>query len=223
MSGISRNLMGPNPRGVPSPRVVHVHPYPTRYHGTINTRPMFNLPFQYQPHAVFKPDDFNREPPPPNVGTQGLGTLQYNTGRGIFLPPGGSGGIFNSNLAGLGYTADSLPWSTYSADTVEFQKDLNNLLRAEGKPTLLEDGRMGKDTCNACRSLEACKPVPTNCAKQYTTASSSTVAPPITVTESTMLPRPGMSSSTKNALIFMGAAAAALGVGYVVMKRRKAA
>lgn len=57
-SAIRRNLQGPYPAGVPSPLTVHVHPYPTRYHGTINTRPVFNLPYVESPHAVFKPDDF---------------------------------------------------------------------------------------------------------------------------------------------------------------------
>lgn len=223
MSGMSRNLMGPYPRGVPSPRTVHVHPYPTRFHGSINTRPMFSLPFKYQPQSVFKPDDFSREPPPVTT-TQGLGTLQYNTRRGIFRPGGYGGGIFDGDISGLGYTADSLPWSTYSADTAEFQKDLNALLRAEGKPTLTEDGRLGKDTCNACRGIEACRPVPTNCAQQYATpAPSPVVAPPLTVNQSAMLPSPGMSSTTKNALIFVGAGAAAIGIAYFVMKRKKAA
>lgn len=73
MSGIARNLMGPYPRGVPSPRAVHVHPYPTRYHGTINTRPMFGKPFQWQPHAVFKPDDFYPEAPVSGLGLSPAG------------------------------------------------------------------------------------------------------------------------------------------------------
>lgn len=223
MSGMSRNLMGPYDQGVPSPRTVHVHPYPTRYHGTINTRPMFSLPFQYQPHAVFKPDDFSR--PTDGLGRQpvvsGLGSLQYNTGRGIFRPGGYGGGIFDNNLAGLGYTADSLPWLKYSADTVEFQKDLNVLLRAAGKPTVSEDGEMGPSTCNACRSLDACRPVPTACS-QSTTTVPVTTAPslPMTTDASLMPGGGGMSSTTKNILAFAGAGAAVLGIAYLVMRKR---
>lgn len=70
-SAIRRNLQGPYPAGVPSPLTVHVHPYPTRYHGTINTRPVFTLPYVESPHAVFKPDDFYSFYP----GVNGLGAL----------------------------------------------------------------------------------------------------------------------------------------------------
>ncbi len=47
------------PRGVPSPFATHVHPWPTRYHGPIYTRPVFTFPYETAPQAVFKPDDFN--------------------------------------------------------------------------------------------------------------------------------------------------------------------
>lgn len=220
MSGIARNLMGPYPRGVPSPRTVHVHPYPTRYHGTINRRPMFQLPFQWQPHAVFKPDDFNRREPP----MQATGSLQYNTGRGIFMPKGNGGGIFDENIsglgnAGLGYSAASLPWLTYSADTVEFQKDLNKLLSQAGKATVAEDGKLGPKTCAACNSVPDCRPVPTSCSQ----ASSPSPSPafPSQSTVAPALPSPGMSRSTKNAVIFVGAGVAALGVAYFALRQKK--
>lgn len=45
--------------GVPSEYTVHVHPWPTRYHGPIYTRPEFGLPYVQSPYAVFKPDDFS--------------------------------------------------------------------------------------------------------------------------------------------------------------------
>lgn len=73
MSGIRRNLMGPDPVGVPSPLTVHVHPYPTRYHGTFATRPVFGFPFMRQPHAVYKPDDFYSFYP----GLSGLGAVYW--------------------------------------------------------------------------------------------------------------------------------------------------
>ena len=46
-------------RGVPSPYVTRVHPYPTRYHGGIWVRPQTSpLPYVVSPQSVFKPDDF---------------------------------------------------------------------------------------------------------------------------------------------------------------------
>ena len=47
------------PRGVESQYEVHVHPWPTRYHGPIYTRPSFGLPYVQSPYAVFKPGDFS--------------------------------------------------------------------------------------------------------------------------------------------------------------------
>lgn len=44
--------------GVPSPYTVTVHPYPTRFHGGIWTRPVTQSPLVPTPHAVFKPGDF---------------------------------------------------------------------------------------------------------------------------------------------------------------------
>lgn len=47
------------PSGVPSQFEAHVHPWPTRYHGPIYTRPVFGLPYVQSPYAVFKPGDFS--------------------------------------------------------------------------------------------------------------------------------------------------------------------
>ena len=47
------------PPGVRSQYEVHVHPWPTRYHGPIYTRPEFHFPYVQNPQAVFKPDDFS--------------------------------------------------------------------------------------------------------------------------------------------------------------------
>jgi len=44
--------------GVPSPYTVHVHPYPTRFHGGIWTRPYTQSPLAPTPYSVLKPDDF---------------------------------------------------------------------------------------------------------------------------------------------------------------------
>lgn len=226
MSGMRRDLLGPYPRGVPSPRKVHVHPYPTRYHGTINTRPMFSLPMQWQPHAVFKPDDFNREGP-----VQGLGTLQYNTGRGIFLPPGYGGGIFDENISGLGYSVSNLPWHKYSADTLALQKDLNKALRDLGLATITEDGKLGTDTCTAAKKVSAAPgygyvDVPPECGKSHSSGGSSYTPPMVASpveTSSTLSPGggAGLSRTTKNALIFVGAGVAAVGAVYLFMRTKK--
>lgn len=47
------------PPGVRSQFETHVHPWPTRYHGPIYTRPEFHFPYVQNPQAVFKPDDFS--------------------------------------------------------------------------------------------------------------------------------------------------------------------
>jgi hypothetical protein len=227
MSDSARNLLGPYPAGVPSPRVVHVHPYPTRFHGSINTRPWFNFPYREQPHAVFKPDDYNQE----NPMMSGLGALQYNTGRGIFLPQGHGGGIFDENISGvgsaaLGYSVQNLPWHKYDDDTLALQKDLNKALRDLDKPTVKEDGKLGDNTCGAARLVSKSSgygyiEVPPECSKTHGSPAPSP-APTISTTEaSTLPPRRGMSSGTKNALVFGGAAVLALGGAYLIMKGMK--
>lgn len=55
------------PAGVPSQFSVHVHPWPTRFHGPIYTRPVFGLPYAQSPYAVFKAGDFSA------TATAGLG------------------------------------------------------------------------------------------------------------------------------------------------------
>ncbi len=78
------------PTGVPSPYITHVHPYPTRFHGGIWTRPEFGLPYVRAPFAVFRPSQM-----------QGLG-LDWDTGAGVFRRPQiDGGGIFNE-VSGLG-------------------------------------------------------------------------------------------------------------------------
>ena len=79
--------------GVPSPVVTHVHPYPTRYHGGIWTRPVFGMPWVEGNHAVFRPSQ---------MAIQGMGDLLWNTGTGVFRRPQiDGGGIFN-DVRGLG-------------------------------------------------------------------------------------------------------------------------
>lgn len=233
MSDLRRDLLGPYPAGVPTPRHIHVHPYPTRYHGSINTRPWFNFPYREQPHAVFKPDDFSQETP-----VHGLGALQYQTGRGIFLPQGNGGGIFDENISGLGalgYSVSSLPWKSYSADTAALQGDINKALRALNKPTIKVDGKLGPNTCAAAKETYKAiatsqitgdfgqLAVPPECDKSHTSTSTSTSTTLVTsTTESATLPPPrGMSSGTKNALLFGVAGVLGLGGAFLIMKGMK--
>ena len=80
------------PPGVPNPLTRHVHPYPTRFHGSIYTRPVFGFPFAPRGVNNPMPQDF-----------AGLG--DYDVSRGIFRPGGYGGGVFDGNIAGLGDTA----------------------------------------------------------------------------------------------------------------------
>jgi len=96
--------------GVPNRYIVHRHPYPTRYHGTIYTRPVFDLPYVLRPQGVFRPVNFYAAwPPGPQTPQSGLGQANINTGDGSFRKPrSGGGGIFNSALSGgVGQTSDT--------------------------------------------------------------------------------------------------------------------
>jgi len=90
------------PPGVANPYTVHVHPYPTRYHGSVYTRPVFGFPYVLRPQGVFRPANFYSDwPPAPNTPQSGLGVPNVDTGNGSFRrPSSGSGGIFNAALAG---------------------------------------------------------------------------------------------------------------------------
>jgi len=68
--------------GVPTPYVAHVHPYPTRYHGGIWTRPVFGFPYVKSPQSVFKPDDFA-----PAAYARYPWAKQSTSGLGYILPP----------------------------------------------------------------------------------------------------------------------------------------
>lgn len=163
---------------------------------------------------------------------QGLGSLQYQTGRGIFLPQGYGGGIFDGNLAGggLGYSVSSLPWLKYSSDTMAFQKDVNMALRDMGEKTITEDGKLGPNTCAAAKKAASRYDyikVPPECNKSHTSAPAPSApalpAEPLSPSRSSMLTPGGgrgMSSTTKNALIFVGAGVLAIGGAYFVMKKK---
>ena len=93
------------PTGVANPYVVHVHPYPTRYHGSVYTRPEFGLPYVVRPQGVLRPANFSRSWPQAPI-TPPLAGANVDTGEGSFRrPSSGGGGVFNASLAGrLGQT-----------------------------------------------------------------------------------------------------------------------
>jgi len=100
--------MPQSPPGVPHPWTPHVHPYPTRYHGGIWKRPVFDFPRVPRPTQVFRPDQlWGLGWTKPNgvfrkAGhTDGLGAAQYNVGAGVFrYPKHDGGGIFNRAISG---------------------------------------------------------------------------------------------------------------------------
>lgn len=116
-------------RGVINPYTAHVHPYPTRFHGAIYTRPVFGLPFVPAPHAVFKPDDFHEF----YADTAGLGTLA-----------GGS--------LGLGATGTAIYYLAAATNTKvsTLQTALNKVLSANGyKLAVSVTGKLDATTCGA--------------------------------------------------------------------------
>jgi hypothetical protein len=53
--GDQDSIFGPTYEGVPNPQIPHTHPYPTRYHGYVDSRPRFFLPYRkasYEAPAV---------------------------------------------------------------------------------------------------------------------------------------------------------------------------
>lgn len=166
------------PAGVPTPYVAHVHPYPTRFHGGIWTRPVFGYPQIQQPASVFIPGrDIDMRPDQPYTGPgyAGLGrddtppAHDVNVGEGIFRPGGYGGGVFDGNLAGapaLGKRAAHLrglgddasdasdyPWGAYSAKTKALQDATNAALAAKGYCPIAADGKLGPATCGARNRL----------------------------------------------------------------------
>lgn len=76
--------------GVPNPMTPHYHPYPTRFHGGIWTRPEFGMPEVRRPTNVVRP-----------MHLRGLGDEAYDVGDGVFrYPRHGGGGVFNRAISG---------------------------------------------------------------------------------------------------------------------------
>jgi len=132
MSRISRNLNGPYAMGVPNPYTAHVHPYPTRYHGAIYTRPEFGLPYVRNPHTVFKPDDFYSY-----YGVSGLGSFQHST--------------MHHNSLGLGATGTPIYYLASKPNTKvsTLQAALNKILTEQRYRIIPVTGKLDALTCAA--------------------------------------------------------------------------
>lgn len=172
---MTRRLGSDYQAGVPTPYVAHVHPYPTRFHGGIWTRPVFGMPQIQTPTTVFMPPrDIDMQPDKPYTGNpfaglRGLGDLQYDVGEGIFRPGGYGGGVFDGNLAGapalgkrgvkgvssMGALGDAAsdavdyPWGKVSDKTKALQQVTNTELATLGYCPIAVDGKLGPATCGA--------------------------------------------------------------------------
>lgn len=123
-------------RGVPNPYTVHVHPYPTRYHGGIYTRPVFGLPYVQSPQSVFKPDDFYDY-----YGVSGLGSVGGSSlGWGV-----------GGNTLGLGATGTPIYYYAKTANpkVTTLQEAANKVLVANGYLPIKVTGIMEATTCGA--------------------------------------------------------------------------
>lgn len=235
------------PRGVPTPLTVHRHPYPTRFHGGIWTRPVFGFPFVHSVQDVFKPDDFYGSQRYPDRGAPSgrpLGALGglVGEGDGIFRPGGYGGGIFDGNLAGVSdwfpwgtdeaeiKAGASYPWGSYSEDTKKLQQTTNVALKQHGYCPISEDGKLGPGTCGARKTLQAHIPgmqwpatcqsfsTPSKCPSGATDPLLSTGPGPA------IAPSPKFMSSTmdnRSLAFLVGAGVAAAAVVYLAKKRKK--
>lgn len=161
-------------QGVPTPYALHVHPYPTRFHGPIYTRPVFGAPVIARPQDVFTPGyNIDREVAQPTLSglgaTVGDGML-WDTGNGVFRPGGYGGGVFDGDIAGLGSLAQrqktkrrpgrwfikglgddaaDYPWRVKSDKTAALQTATNVSLKKAGMCPITVDGKLGGATCGA--------------------------------------------------------------------------
>jgi hypothetical protein len=164
--------------GVPSPYTMHVHPYPTRFHGPRYTRPVFGAPVIARPQDLFTPGyNMNREISQPTLSglgaTVGEGRL-WNEGEGIFKPGGYGGGVFDGDISGLGSIGSrrtskgiamrglgddsaDYPWKAYSEKTKALQQATNSLLAQAALCPVAVDGKLGAGTCGARKYLNANK------------------------------------------------------------------
>jgi hypothetical protein len=102
--GDQDSIFGPTYEGVPNPDIPHTHPYPTRYHGYVDSVPRFFLPYRKASYeapwerAWKKPEDaraaaesatawlqFPEEPDPwpPQPGISGMGGCECSRALGV--------------------------------------------------------------------------------------------------------------------------------------------
>lgn len=74
---------------IQNPFTAHVHPYPTRFHGSSWKRPTFGLPYQKPVQAVFMPHQLSSDPSMGDVATG----ADYGIAIGAFVA-GIAGGYF---------------------------------------------------------------------------------------------------------------------------------
>lgn len=160
--------------GVPSPYAMHVHPYPTRFHGAIYTRPVFSGRMIASPQDVFTSSyNIDRNMPQPTLSGLGAVQSQWDTGEGIFKPGGYGGGVFDGDISGLGTLsqirrqksrgyrpvrglgddASDYPWKVKSDKTAALQAATNQLLAEAALCPLTVDGKLGPGTCGARKYL----------------------------------------------------------------------
>ena len=128
--------MPKQPQGVPTPYLVHVHPYPTRFHGSIYTRPEFGLPAVVEVQNTIKPSDMDPSMRLSYSATNqyqgamqgsdcgcggvgqspdGMGTL-YNTESGVYRrPESDGGGIFNNAIGEASGGGSMVTYLAYAA------------------------------------------------------------------------------------------------------------
>lgn len=160
--------------GVPTPFAMHVHPYPTRFHGPIYTRPVFGGPVIARPKDVFT-RGYNLDVNVPQPTLSGLGATVgegqlWDTGAGVFKPGGYGGGVFDGDISGLGSIGarrsargigvsglgdDSAdyPWKAFSEKTKALQQATNLLLAQAALCPIETDGKLGPGTCGARKYL----------------------------------------------------------------------
>lgn len=160
--------------GVPTPFTMHVHPYPTRFHGPIYTRPVFGAPVIARPQDVFT-RGYNLDVTRPQPTLSGLGATVgegplWDTGAGVFKPGGYGGGVFDGDISGLGSIgarrvrggigvsglgddSSEYPWRAFSEKTKALQKATNLLLAQAALCPVEEDGKLGPGTCGARKYL----------------------------------------------------------------------
>ncbi len=154
------------PKGVPNPYGFRIHPYATRYHGPVYTRPEFRKEWRSRP-------------------LNGLGgtNMEVNTRGGLFGGGGYGGGVFDGSdsMSGVGGTAsypmpvsrrsnpalgitqsEAFPWGVYSKNTEHLQRSYNLWAKTTGYCQISEDGKLGPTTCGAYRvqtgnQLASCK------------------------------------------------------------------